>query len=119
MKTFYQFLTEAPTPAGPSPDAAAPAPGAAPEAPDSIGGLGGGPGPGGPGIMPGGPPGGGLGGLSGGLGGPSLGPSPDGSQASNMPVQKYKSIDVWQALEKLIKNKNGQNQDKMLNYKED
>jgi hypothetical protein len=32
----------------------------------------------------------------------------------NAPVQKYKTTNVWQALEKLIKNKNGQNQNKMI-----
>lgn len=120
MKTFYQFLLEAPTPptpptgnAGSSPAAAPPAnPSSAPPAGGSMG-LGG-PGMGSPlGGPMGGPP---LGGASPSLGGGiDAGIQPQQNQSSNVPVQKSKPINVWQALEKLVKNKNGQNQSKMIN----
>lgn len=116
MKTFYQFLLEAPTP----PPAAA---GASPSSPPPGAG---GPIPGGPTGGPpmglGGPPMGGpsLGGPP--MGGPSLGgldgPQPAQSPSQGVPVQKYKTTNVWQALEKIIKNKNGQSQEKMINSEE-
>jgi hypothetical protein len=60
----------------------------------------------------GGPP---LGGGAPSLGGLDMGAQPQQNQSSSVPVQKSKSINVWQALEKLVKNKNGQNQNKMIN----
>lgn len=119
MKTFYQFLLEAPTPppapAGnttPSPSGpATPPPGSPPAGgPASLGGpslgspLGGG--------MGGPPLGGGSPSLGGGL---DMGMQPQQNQSSSVSVQKSKPINVWQALEKLVKNKNGQNQSKMIN----
>lgn len=118
MKTFYQFLLEAPTPqAAPTgstpPTSAAPAPGSPSTPPGSSPTLGG------PSL--GSPIGGGLGGPPMGGGAPSLGggldmgAQPQQNQSSSVPVQKSKPINVWQALEKLVKNKNGQNQSKMIN----
>ena len=119
MKTFYQFLLEAPTPAMPPASVGntpPPSPGTGPGSPMP------GSGPpsalGGPSL--GSPISGGLGGppLGGGapsLGGLDMGAQPQQNQSSSVPVQKSKSINVWQALEKLVKNKNGQNQNKMIN----
>ena len=116
MKTFYDFLLEAPQPPTGSPPAGGPPP---------AGGLGGPPPGGGLGGPPGGPPpAGGLGGPPGGpppavgLGGPQGGANPDlgGDQSqpqSQVKIQTSKSVNVWQALEKIL-GKNGQNSKKMV-----
>lgn len=121
MKTFYQFLTEAPQqpPAGgPNPPAGGPA---SPPGGPSLGGgpspIGGGAGLGGPpmggGAGLGGPPMGGAPSLGGGLGGPTGGDPTQPQGQIN--VQKSKPLSVWQALEKIVQAKNGQNQNKMVN----
>jgi len=114
MKTFYDFLLEAPQPPTGGPPAASGSP--------PAGGLGG---------PPPGPPAGGLGGPpmggpppgppAGGLGGPPGMASPDlgiggGDQSqpqSQVKIQTSKSVNVWQALEKIL-GKNGQNSKKMV-----
>lgn len=118
MKTFYQFLNEAPlTPPGAPPT---PPPGGPASPPTGGASLGGPPSPGGGGGL-GGPPmgGGGLGGPPMGGGSPSLGSPPMGGDPSKpqgqINVQKSKPLSVWQALEKIIQSKNGQSQNKMLN----
>jgi len=117
MKTFYQFLLEAPTPQAAAPTGNAP-PAAAPGSPPTPPSPGSSP-LGGPSL--GSPIGGGLGGPPIGGGAPSLGggldmgAQPQQNQSSSVTVQKSKPINVWQALEKLVKNKNGQNQSKMIN----
>lgn len=116
MKTFYDFLLEAPQ----SPAVPANTPGGSPTPASS------------PTPPAGGPPGG-LGGPLGGpsspspLGGPSAGGlpslgssdlssggSPASPSAGPVPIQKLKSLTVWDALEKLIKNKNGQSDSNMI-----
>lgn len=117
MKTFYDFLLEAPTPpAAPAPSAATPPPPAAPGAgagagptgspPSPLGGLGPSLGSiGGGSPMPS-PMGGGMGMGSEGM--------PQGSPQGKATVQKVKTLSVWDALEKSLGNKNGQNKNNMV-----
>lgn len=124
MQTFYEFLLKE-QPEGAKPPSGTPSGTKAPEggSPTPAGGLGGPPmGLGGPPMGRGGPPPGlgGMGGLGGGM--PSIdasmgGPQTGGGQASVSP-QKIAVSNVWQALEKIIKNKNGQNSQKMVNLEQ-
>jgi hypothetical protein len=119
MKTFYDFLLEAPQPApagGSPPSAAAPPPAppggtaAAPPMDAPIGGMGGPPPMGGMGGPPslGGPPSPDLGGMGMGMGDPSQQAQPE------IKIKKVKALDVFQALEKVVRNKHGQNSNKMV-----
>ena len=114
MKTFYDFLLEAPQPPtggppAPSPPAGlgSPPPGGAP--PGGL--MGGAPPPASP--MGGAPP-------ASPMGNP-MGASPMGDPAAGAQgqakTQKFKALNVFQALEKVL-NKNGQNSSKMVNSKE-
>lgn len=111
MKTFYDFLLEAPQtpPASPAAGSPPPSPGSPPSSasPPSPA-LGGGP-----------TPLGGGGGLPGGIGGglpdmasPAGGPSP-GGPTGPVSIKKTKALNVFDALEKLINN-SGQNNSKMV-----
>lgn len=108
MKTFYDFLLEAPQPPATSPEPAPPA-----------GGLGAAPPPyAPPGGPPMAPPGPGMPDM--GMGAPDMGmmgggAPPNASQPVS--IQKSKSISVWDALEKII-NKNRQPSKKMLDSEE-
>ena len=114
MKTFYDFLLEAPqspAPANATGGSLPPASSPTPPAGGPPGGLGGPLG----GLSSPSP----LGGPSAGL--PSLGSSelsgpgsPASPSAGPVPIQKLKSLTVWDALEKLIKNKNGQSDSNMI-----
>lgn len=107
MKTFYQFLTEAPSPPSkpPAGGSAAPPSGASPP---PSGGPPGSINPSGPpiGLGGGGPPIGGLGGPPSPLGGPMASdPQSQPSQTNAVPVQRIKSKDVWEALKKSLGSK--------------
>lgn len=121
MKTFHQFIINEAPATPPTPTSPSGGPGGPPATPP--GGLGGSLGPSmplgapsplGAGLPPAGP------GPS--LGGPPSidpsmgGPSPQGT--GQVSSQKIVVSNVWQALEKIIKNKNGQKDKKVINSEE-